>query len=361
MPKNRPLPPENPFSVISVDESHKETWNEFLSAHAPGNLLQAYAWGEFRCLLGERVLRYALLYKDAFVGIAQLSIRSPFGFPPIACLERGPIVIDAKPKLTAYFLTYLIAHCRAAKAMQLVIEPDNGFASEALGKLPFKTTVNRQPHATHRIHIARADNELLDSFKSKTRYNIRLAEKKGVIIEYSDEKAAIMPFMELIQATAARQRISLYPQEYYQTLRDAYTPTNRFWILHARHETDLLASLLLVIEGNTAYYLFGGTADQKRELMANFLLHYEAMRFAREQGCDWYDFWGVALPGDSHFNAWQGITRFKLGFQGETLVYPEAQRLVLRRFPWLIWTGLRHFWHGCHWLVKRAKRFLTAR
>ena len=167
----------------------------------------------------------------------------------------------------------------------------------------------------------------------------RLAEKKEVAITVSHGSNDLPGFYHLLTTTARRQGVTFYPLDYYQTLLDSFGPGGDIAILTATHDEDVLASLLLVFCHDTAFYLFGGTADEKRDYMANYLLHYQAMQLAANRGCAWYDFWGIALPGDPLADKWAGISKFKSGFAGTLIEYPAAWHKVYRPFNYLLFHG----------------------
>ncbi|OIP97292.1 hypothetical protein AUK40_03545 [Candidatus Wirthbacteria bacterium CG2_30_54_11] len=331
VPRKRP-PASNPkFTITSLSSIDREVWDDFIALHSPGNLLQSYAWGDFKHLMGDTVLRYGLLYQQEIVGAAQIVIHKRLLGGSTASLARGPVMAGTTPKLMLYFVEHLSQICHASLTTDLIVEPllpDVPVAAWA--QLGFRPTSPVQPGHTTQIDLNASD--LMATFKPKTRYNIRLAEKKEVQISASTEKKGLEELYRLLMVTAGRQGVSFYPLDYYQTLFDTFSPTGDIVIMTARHEDDILASLLLVFYQNTAFYLFGGTDDLKREYMANYLLHYGAMKFAREKGAQRYDFWGVALPGDPLAEKWAGITRFKLGFSGSLVQYPSAWRRIYHPF-----------------------------
>jgi lipid II:glycine glycyltransferase (peptidoglycan interpeptide bridge formation enzyme) len=159
--------------------------------------------------------------------------------------------------------------------------------------------------------------------KAKWRYNIRLAAKKGVLVEEAGP-AAISEFYELYRATSARDRIALHPESYYSRLfslaaerREAGlqgTPELRLWI--ARHEGRALASIVTLFRGDKAVYLYGASSDEKRNLMPAYALQWAAMAAAKAAGCAQYDLFGIS-PSDDPSHPMAGLYRFKTGFGGE--------------------------------------------
>jgi lipid II:glycine glycyltransferase (peptidoglycan interpeptide bridge formation enzyme) len=186
-----------------------------------------------------------------------------------------------------------------------------------------------QPEATRLLRIDRDPESLKAGFKPKTRYNLNLAEKKGVQVRGSRDVAT---FARLAQETGKRQGIHLPGVAYYQAALEIFGPSDEVRLYLAEHEGDVLGGIMVFRFGRTAYYLFGGSGDQKRELMPNYLLHWQAMLDFKAMGCDTYDWWGIPEePAPDH--PWFGLYRFKTGFGGETVRYVGLYEHVLRPGP----------------------------
>jgi lipid II:glycine glycyltransferase (peptidoglycan interpeptide bridge formation enzyme) len=157
------------------------------------------------------------------------------------------------------------------------------------------------------------------SFKPKTRYNLNLAERKGVKVSGSKD---VDTFARLARQTANRQGIHLPGAAFYRAALELFGPTDSVRLYLAQHEGDILGGIMVFRFGKTAYYLYGGSSDIKRELMLDF----------RALGCETYDWWGVPEePAPDH--PWFGLYRFKTGFGGETVRYIGLYERVLRPLP----------------------------
>jgi lipid II:glycine glycyltransferase (peptidoglycan interpeptide bridge formation enzyme) len=191
-----------------------------------------------------------------------------------------------------------------------------------------------QPEATQLLPVDLPPEQLRAGFKPKTRYNLALAEKKGVTVVRSREAET---FAGLSALTAARQRIHLPGAPYYRAALELFEPSDSVRLYLAKHEEDILAGIMVFRFGRTAYYLFGASSERKRELMPNYLLHWTAMLDFRALGCTVYDWWGIPEePAPDH--PWQGLYRFKTGFGGETVRYPGLYQRVLQPARWR-WEG----------------------
>lgn len=297
------------------------SWNRVALSHAPvsGAFLQSWQWGEFQRAAGRAVRRY-----EAGDLVAQAVSRPlPGGLmewdvfrAPFADTLAQQIIADLK-KTNGTFL-----HVEASETT------DIHKSVPATARLPEHTLV---------VYLTQSEEALLAAMHPKTRYNLRLAQKHGVTVRIgnSGDWPAVW---QMFAATAKRDGFSLHPQTYYEKmlaalagpLDDANVCTAR--LVLAEHGSDLLAGMILLRFGNTATYLHGASSDVKRNLMAPYLLHGEAMRLAKTSGCTSYDFWGVAPPDAHAHHSWAGITRFKTGFGGIRASLPEARELPLRPF-----------------------------
>ncbi|MGN6110131.1 MAG: lipid II:glycine glycyltransferase FemX, partial [Kofleriaceae bacterium] len=181
------------------------------------------------------------------------------------------------------------------------------------------------PPDTVVIDLDGSEDEILARMHHKTRYNIRLAQRRGVVVH--EGTAADLPaWYEVYLETTARNRIRAMPFAHFQTMLDeraegSSSPVQPRLLL-ARHEGRLLAGMLLAIAPSRATYMYGASTREHRDLMASSALQWAAIRLAKHQGCKDYDMFGAApRSGSSH--PLSGVHRFKLGFGGR-LVHREG-------------------------------------
>lgn len=208
-----------------------------------------------------------------------------------------------------------------------------------------------QPPDSVVLGIGRPDDQILAGMKPKWRYNIKLAEKKGVTAT-SEGMDSLGDFYELYRTTASRDRITIHPRSYYERLF-GLAPANaaeprpdiRLWV--ARHEGRALAAIITVYYGSEATYLYGASSDEHRNLMPAYALQWAAIRAAREAGCSSYDFYGIP-PAEDQAHAMSGLYRFKTGFGGEIRHYAGAWDYVLKPATYAAFRTVeraRLFWH----------------
>ena len=185
------------------------------------------------------------------------------------------------------------------------------------------------PKATWILDLTMTEEDLLAQMKPKTRYNIRLAEKKGVRVKCSDDADVLY---EMLTATSGK-KTGYFPheKEYYTKMIEELGKNDSAHIYVAEYQGDPLAAIMVTHVGKVATYLHGGQSEKDRNLMAPYLCQWTAIKEAKARGCELYDFWGVAESDDPN-DPWAGITRFKEGFGGEKVVYPGTYDLVLKPF-----------------------------
>jgi lipid II:glycine glycyltransferase (peptidoglycan interpeptide bridge formation enzyme) len=340
-------------------EGDQAAWDERVTATPGGHLLQSWTWGELKARFGWHAQRVA-----AGPACAQVLYRPlPGGLGTIAYAPRGPAVETADRARAEAALGALVAAieplARKQRAICLKIEPDleedparrsrwRGLL-DGLGFRPSPQTV--QPRTTLAVDLDADPEELLRRMKQKTRYNVRLAARKGVAVRAGDE-ADLPAFFQMMEVTAGRDQFGIHSRAYYETVHRLFVPPGRGRLLLAEHEGELLAGLVVLCFRDTAIYMYGASSNQKRNLMPTYLLQWKAMQWAREQGCHTYDLWGVPDEDEATLEAefaarsdglW-GVYRFKRGFGGRLvrtigawdLVYaPLRYRLYTAAVRWL--------------------------
>ncbi|MCX6783876.1 MAG: peptidoglycan bridge formation glycyltransferase FemA/FemB family protein [candidate division WWE3 bacterium] len=183
---------------------------------------------------------------------------------------------------------------------------------------------------TYLLDLAQTEEQLLSNLHQKTRYNIGLAARKGVVIEERNDDEALKIFLKLQKETTDRQHFFVHPNKYYETLWNILAPKKMAYLLLAKFNDEYLGALMLFKYGDTFYYPYGGTSEHHKELMAPSLLMWEAVRLGQKLGCSTFDMWGAAGSLDPK-DPWSGFTRFKQGFGGQLVEFKPTYDLVLNK------------------------------
>ena len=249
-------------------------------------------------------------------------------------MPRGPVPADHAS------LEDLIGWARERGLARLRVEPEVGQdLAGVLRELGLRPSPQVQPPYTMILKLGPED-EALASFNRGTRYNIRLAAKRGVnVVEGTD--AAEMARQS--GASASRQGIKLPPASYYQLLLDRL-PWARTYV--AQVDGEAVAAMLVIHFDGRGYYMFSGSNGERRELKPVYAAKWAAIRSAIGAGCRDYDLWGVP-PGPDRTHPWYGLWEFKSGFNGELVEYVGCWDLVLGELR-----------HGVGEATERARRRL---
>jgi lipid II:glycine glycyltransferase (peptidoglycan interpeptide bridge formation enzyme) len=315
-------------------------WNQYLQSHPNLHLLQTGEWGELKAAFGWRPLR--IISEKS--GIQILFRKLPLGF-----------TIGYIPKLAVSFQqsaysqqlwNEIDAVSKQNHAIFVKLEPDLWENQKPeTWNLELRTSPqNIQPPRTIIIDIKGNEDEILARMKQKTRYNIRLAEKKGVTVRPWDDIAS---FHKMMLLTGGRDGFGVHSLEYYQRAYELLHPKQMGELLVAEFEGKPLAALFVARNGNRAYYLYGASTEEGRNRMPTYLLQWEAMKWAKACGCEEYDLWGVPDEDEAtleanfetrHDGLW-GVYRFKRGFGGQLKRAAQAMDRVYQ--PLVYWAYLR--------------------
>jgi peptidoglycan pentaglycine glycine transferase (the first glycine) len=338
------------FDPASGDKRVADAWDELVCATAGGHVLQSWAWGELKARFGWHAQRVAVGPAGAQVLYRAL----PGGLGTIAYVPKGPVADFADRAGLLTLLDALRPLAQQQRAICLKIEPDledvacapSSTLAEQLQSLGFCPSPQAiQPRRTIVVDLSAEPEAMLGRMKSKTRYNVRLAGRKGVTVRAGDE-TDLLAFYRLMETTAQRDGFAIHSRAYYEAVHRLFVTPGRGRLLLAEYEGQLLAGLVVLAFGDTACYLYGASDDAHRNRMPTYLLQWQAMLWARAQGCRSYDLWGVPDEDEAtleagftqrHDGLW-GVYRFKRGFGGRLVRTAGAWDLVYAPLRYRLYT-----------------------
>ena len=320
----------------------RQEWSDFVAGAANGHLLQTSEWGDFKSQTGWDASRVAIGSDQGIVAGALLLFRRlPLG-QRLAYVPRGPVGPWWEPQVAAPLFAALHEEARRHGAFMLKIEPearDGSTAISALAEAGFRLSEQTvQPRSTVWIDLSGDEEEIRARMKSKFRYNIGLASRKGIQVRegLADDVPA---FSRLMDDTSERDGFSVHHSSYYQKVFDIFHPMGACTLLLATFEEQIVAGLMAFAWAGKAWYMYGASSNQERNRMPNHALQWEAIRWARQRGCQGYDLWGIPdevgedpdryahTVVDRSDGLW-GVYRFKQGFGGEIVRYAGAYDYV---------------------------------
>jgi len=344
-----------PYMLRTVAIGQRGQWDQFVNEHPCGHLLQSWGWGELKASVGWHPLRMALwdTEQQHIVAVAQVLRRGvalvPLWAGHLAYIPKGPVLDWSQPLLFEALFRELDAELRRQGALALRMEPPvaprfiEGASSESITKqlaaLQFLPAPAIQPVRTILLDLTCDEETLLARMKEKWRYNVRLAGRKGVRVRRAQTMEDVQAWYRLLQTTSERDRFAIHTLDYYLQVWRSFVPRRQVRLLLAEYNGQLLAGIFVGLMAKQAIYLYGASSNEQRHLMPNYLLQWEAIRWAKQEGATQYDFWGIPETDDEH-EAMAGVHRFKSGWGGEEVRFvggcertyrPLALRLV-RRF-----------------------------
>jgi len=324
-----------------MPEISTSAWKQFLDNYSNAHMLQTGEWGELKAAFGWKPVRLIVGETGAQVLFRKL----PLGFT-VAYIPK-PVFSDRFSEVSAQFWFELDKICKKHHAVFLKVELDAWIDSTSPrsslsdGEYGMRESLhNIQPPSTIIISLKGTEDEILARMKQKTRYNIRLAKKKGVTVRAWDDLPA---FHQMMQVTGGRDGFNIHSLAYYQRAYELFHSAGMVELLLAEHAGKPLAALMVFARGRRAWYVYGASNNQERNRMPTYLLQWEAMRWAKSRGSEEYDLWGIpdvdeetleANFTDRNDGLW-GVYRFKRGFGGQLKRAVQAMDRIYN--PLLYW------------------------
>ena len=323
--------------IVSLAE-----WKAYLEGKPHSHILQSGEWGELKSAFGW--MPYRIISGGS--GTQVLLRKLPFGYT-VAYIPKMEFSLDHTLWNEVHEL------CKKKNSIFLKVEMD-GWQSDIGGtKLEFPNPQpgfrisphTIQPLRTLVIDIRGTDDDVLGRMKQKCRYNIRLAQKKGVVVRAWDD---VDGFHRLMKVTGIRDGFGVHSLEYYKRAYDLFQPGGMVELFVAEYRGNPLAALMAFYRGKRSWYIYGASTDEERNRMPTYLLQWEAIRWARSKGAEEYDLWGVPdedqdtleAQFESRSDGLWGVYRFKRGFGGslkrsvpavDKIYKPFLYKLYLRR------------------------------
>jgi len=330
------------LNIITITD--RDIWNKSLSTLPYAHVLQTWEWGEFkRATTGWQPTRLAFQRNGKIVAMASVGVRR-IGPLKVMYISKGPALDYSDAGLVAEVFDHLQSFARKQFAIWLKIDPDviaatgipSGDADNpdtpnptgqavlaALKKHGWRFSDDQvQFRNTITVDLTRSEDELLAAMSQNTRRKVRTAEKKGVTVR-AGTLADLPTLYELYRMTGERDHFLIRPPDYYKLAWQSFMEAGLAQPLIAEADSKAIAHVILFHFGKTCWYIYGASSNEERDRMPNYLLQWEAMRWAKAQGCTTYDMWGAPNEFTESDSMW-GVYEFKRGFRGTVTRYIGA-------------------------------------
>ena len=311
--------------MILLSKEEESKYKLFLESHDRCNFQQSIEWTRVKTSWTHEVV-LAKDEKGEIIGSIMVLIRKIPVFGNFMYVSRGPICDIHDKDILEQLSNGLKELAKKYNAFTLRMEPDiksnDEEFKEIIQNLGFKINDKGknfsdgvQPRYVFRLDLKdKTEDQIFSEFHQKTRYNIRLAGKKGVEIR-EGTKEDLKAFHEIMKVTGKRDNFMIRPLSYFEKMYDELAP-NHLKLMMAYYNNEPISGIIDIIYGNKIWYLYGASSNEHRNLMPNYLLQWEMIKYSIEQKKVMYDFRGVTGivdEKDPHY----GLYKFKKGFNAE--------------------------------------------
>ncbi len=300
---------------------------------------QAEFYGLWQKSLGRKVRRFLISDSDRPIAYFQLIKYPLWRRKSYFYAPYGPVVKIFSEQLITYLRDELLKIARrenvAFARLDFTPSPPAAFDFKKFFKKSFLYTYHSayfQPRVEWFLSLVKPENELFGAMHKKTKYSIRLAERKGVVSEIitTDFEKYFDDFYRLMLATARRNGFRLHEKKYYQNIFQNLQLASKTYLSIAKYQSQILVVDLVIVFGQTANYVFSGSSNQARNFCASYSAQWAAICQAKKLGCRNYNFGGVAAG--KIYQGWDGLTRFKRRFGGRQINHADFYDLAAEPF-----------------------------
>ncbi len=317
------------MQIREISKSEYELWDGFVKNHPFGSFLQSSGWALFKAQFGWQPILVGIFEDSALLGgISLLFKKIPYTDRTIGYAPGGPILDWAKELSVSFpsagrLFRLLISKVNAICDQQRTIFwrpelllPQTSFDTHILTMNGFvKSFEELQPRHTLWLDLKPDEQEILQQMKEKGRYNINLAAKKGVVVVQSND---IETFYRLHQESAKRDKFKTHNFAYFKTLHKMLIDRGLGTLFIGFLDGQPLSAMMVVYFGKYAINIYSGSSSTHREVMANYAVQWETIRFAKKVGCATYDFHGLA-PAEKQHHHLARLRQYKTRFGGQEI------------------------------------------
>ncbi len=345
-------------------EKSDPAWDAFLARTPDGHHVQTSLWAQVKAVLGWKALRLVAWQDDQIVGGAQILLRSWPLAGSLGYISKGPLFAPADPELSNKSVAALQRLVKKHRIQHLTIQPPGSGiqAASTLTAAGFRpSSAEVAPKATLLLDLSKDQETLMAEMSARTRYNIRLSSRKGVVVRAGTEQDLDI-YYKILTETGQRQKFAPYPRQYFSEMWRILQPHGYLKLFMAEFEGEVVSAQLSVPFGDTVINKLSVWSGRHGKVRPNEALQWAVICWAQDHGYRYYDFEGIKPaaaaavlrqepPPESVKNS---VTSFKLGFGGEARLFSGAYDYVTN--PFYRWAYCEIFPRIRH--QRRVKRLL---
>lgn len=313
--------------IREILPQEKELFNQVVN-----HPLQSHQWGDFRKKTGVQVERLGFfvggtLNKAMQVTFHKVPILNRYvGYFPKGFLPDGDQLAALQQLAEKYKAIYIKMEPNVKKPLEQSQE-DNEVV-KFLQKFQIEEGRPLFTRYTFELNLEQSEEELMSKQSSKTRYNVKLAEKKGVIVVEDTSERGLEDYLKILEETTKRQGFYAHTPDYFRKLWESLKDSGIMHIFKAVYENKTLVVWIVFIFNGVLYYPYGASSSLYREVMASNLMMWEVIRFGKAKRCQSFDMWGSLGPDPDPKSPWNGFHRFKKGYGGDLVEFIGSYDLV---------------------------------
>lgn len=293
---------------------------------AVSHVMQSYEWGSFREAMGVKVYRIGVFENDSLLSGFTVSIHPiPHTNFTVGYLPKGGLInqlsLSTLKKMGAEnncIFIKLEPNIEASEQARVVMEKYSQSSVKALFT-----------KYTFQLDLTRNETEIFSGFKEKTRYNVRLSEKKGVIVREEFEESSFEDYLKLMRETTKRNGFFAHDDNYHRTMWKILRDAGIAHLMVARFNGEALTAWIVFVFNEVLYYPYGSSSSSHRELMSSNLMMWEAIKFGKKMGCKLFDMWGSLGADPDSKDPWYGFHRFKEGYSPRLVEFVGSYDIVI--------------------------------
>ncbi len=326
--------------IREVRPEEKDQFNAFAT-----HPLQTWEWGEFREKTGLEVVRMGVYEGNMLKAAYQFTLH------PIPKLPYTVGYMPKSPAPTPEILQAIAEFGIKKQTIHMKFEPNvyakvDNYANTqnilSLEKMYLDHgCVRGRPLFTKYsfiLDLTKSETDLLNLMKPKTRYNVNIAQKKGVVIEEDNSEEAFEEYLKLTFETTRRQGFYAHDRGYHETMWQSLKPSGMAHLLKAVYDGKTLVTWIVFICNGVMYYPYGASSSQHRNVMASNLMMWEAIKFGKRIGCSKFDMWGSLGSNPNPQDSWIGFHRFKEGYGPDLMEFIGSFDLIINRPLYQLYT-----------------------